>query len=311
MARSNLITRFILLIALSWAGMLFASPANIAVVLSDESAPYQDTAGSLRATLAQSGAKAVVSVYPQSDRKIDFLRESPDLIVTIGVSAAQELAAQNLPIPILAVLIPRQAFEKIARQRDFRFLSAVFLDQPLARQMELVRLATPDRSRVGVVLGPESQAGLKSLQAAASEAKLGLAVERISTAEELLPALQRVLADSDVLLAVPDPLVFNKGTVQSLLLTTYRYQDPVIGFSHAYVKAGALASVHTMPEQVGRQAADVILRTLGSRPAWLPPPENPKYFSVSVNYQVARSLGLSIGDETVLLQKLKRASESQ
>ncbi|MDO9190638.1 MAG: hypothetical protein Q7U24_12250, partial [Sulfurimicrobium sp.] len=159
MARSNLITRFILLIALSWAGMLFASPANIAVVLSDESAPYQDTAGSLRATLAQSGAKAVVSVYPQSDRKIDFLRESPDLIVTIGVSAAQELAAQNLPIPILAVLIPRQAFEKIARQRDFRFLSAVFLDQPLARQMELVRLATPDRSRVGVVLGPESQAG--------------------------------------------------------------------------------------------------------------------------------------------------------
>ncbi|MDO9189477.1 MAG: ABC transporter substrate binding protein, partial [Sulfurimicrobium sp.] len=120
-----------------------------------------------------------------------------------------------------------------------------------------------------------------------------------------------VLADSDVLLAVPDPLVFNKGTVQSLLLTTYRYQDPVIGFSHAYVKAGALASVHTMPEQVGRQAADVILRTLGSRPAWLPPPENPKYFSVSVNYQVARSLGLSIGDETVLLQKLKRASESQ
>jgi ABC-type uncharacterized transport system substrate-binding protein len=253
----------------------------------------------------------VVNVHSQSGGKIDFSRENPDLIVAVGVSAAQELAAQNLSIPVLAVLIPRQAFEKIARQRDHKLFSAVFLDQPLARQMELIRLALPDRGRVGVVLGPDSLWAQKSLQAAASGAKLGLAVEKISAAEELLPALQRVLADSDVLLAVPEPLVFNKGTVQSLLLTTYRYQEPVIGFSHAYVKAGALASVHTTPEQVGRQAGEVVSRVLVSRPAWLPPPEYPKYFSVSVNYQVARSLGLSIGDEAVLLQKLKRASELQ
>ncbi|MBU0592498.1 MAG: hypothetical protein KKH74_02050 [Gammaproteobacteria bacterium] len=306
-----LILRVILLAGMSWASVLIAAPANIAIVLSDESAPYQDTASSLRVTLGQIGPQAVVNVHSQSGGKIDFSRENPDLIVAVGVSAAQELAAQNLSIPVLAVLIPRQAFEKIARQRDHKLFSAVFLDQPLARQMELIRLALPDRGRVGVVLGPDSLWAQKSLQAAASGAKLGLAVEKISAAEELLPALQRVLAESDVLLAVPEPLVFNKGTVQSLLLTTYRYQEPVIGFSHAYVKAGALASVHTTPEQVGRQAGEVVSRVLVSRPAWLPPPEYPKYFSVSVNYQVARSLGLSVSDEAVLLQKLKRASESQ
>ncbi|MFA7318290.1 MAG: ABC transporter substrate binding protein [Sulfuricella sp.] len=307
----SLLARIIMFLGMAWAGALCAAPANIAIVLSDESAPYQDTASSLRATLKQGGTKAVVNVYSRPEEKIDFLRESPDLIVAVGVRAAQELALQNLPTPVLAVLIPRQAFDKIARQREHRFFSAVFLDQPLARQMELIRLAMPDRGRVGVVLGPDSVGSLKSLQAAASETRLGLAVEKISAAEELLPALQRVLAESDVLLAVPDPLVFNKGTVQSLLFTTYRYQDPVIGFSHAYVKAGALASVHTTPEQAGRQAGDIVLRVLASLPAWLPPPEYPKYFSVSVNYQVARSLGLSIGDEISLFQKLKRASESQ
>lgn len=300
-----------MLFGMAWAGILGAAPANIAVVLSDESAPYQDTASSLRATVGQRGTKAVVNVYSRSDAKIDFLKESPDLIVAVGVSAAQDLAMQNLPIPVLAVLIPRQAFDKITRQRDHKLFSAVFLDQPEARQMELIRLAIPERGHVGVVLGPDSVGSLKSLQAAAGEARLGLSFEKISAAEELLPALQRVLAESDVLLAVPDPLVFNKGTVQSLLLTTYRYQDPVIGFSHAYVKAGALASVYTTPEQAGRQAGDIVLRALANRPTWLPPPEYPKYFSVSVNYQVARSLGLSIGDELSLLQKLKRASESQ
>jgi ABC-type uncharacterized transport system substrate-binding protein len=306
-----LLACFILFAGMSWAGMLLAAPGDIAIVLSDDSAPYQETANSLRTTLAQGGSRAVVNVYSPSARKADFIKESPDLIVTVGVSAAQELVAQNLPTPVLAILIPRQAFEKIGRQRDYKLFSAIFLDQPLARQMELIRLAMPDRSRVGVVLGPESLGVLKSLQAAASEAKLGLAVEKISAAEELLPALQRVLADSDVLLAMPDPLVFNKGTVQSLLLSTYRYQDPVIGFSHAYVKAGALASVHTTPEQVGRQAGEVVLRAMGSRPIWLTPPEHPKFFTISVNYQVARSLGLSIGDEATLLQKLKRTAESQ
>lgn len=302
---------FILLAGIACTGTLAAAPASVAVVLSDASAPYQETASSLRATLTQSGAKVTVNVYPPSASRIDFLRDSPDLIVAVGVGAAQELAAQDLTTPVLTVLIPRQAFDKIAAQRDNKLFSAIFLDQPLARQMGLIRLAMPDRGRVGVVLGPDSQGVLKSLQTAAGDARLGLAVEKISTAEELLPALQRVLADSDVLLAVPDPLVFNKGTVQSLLLTTYRYQDPVIGFSHAYVRAGALASVHSTPEQVGRQAGEVVSRVLGSRPVGLLPPEYPKYFSVSVNYQVARSLGLSISDESVLLQKLKRATEQQ
>lgn len=290
-----------------------AVPANIAIVLSDDSVPYQETANSIRMVVEQGAAagRAAVSVYSPAGRKADFSRERPDLIVAVGVRAAQDMVALNLSAPILTTLIPRQAFEKISRQRDSRQLSAVFLDQPLARQMELVRLALPERARIGVVLGPESQDALKAVQAASKEARFGLAVEKISTAEELLPALQRVLADSDVLLALPDPLVFNKGTVQSLLLTTYRSQDPVIGFSQAYVKAGALAAVYSTPDQAGRQAGEMLLHALGGKVWLLPPPEYPKYFSVSVNYQVARSLGISVGDESVLYQKLKRTVEQE
>lgn len=296
---------------LAGAPAVAAAPANIAVVLSDESSPYQDTANSIRAVLETGAPKALLTVYSPAGRKTDFTREHPDLIVAVGVRAAQDLAAQNLSIPVLATLIPHQAFEKIARQRDPRLFSAVFLDQPLARQMELIRQALPDRARIGVLLGPDSQDSLKLLQAAAKEAKFSLAAEKISAAEELLPALQRVLADCDVLLAVPDPLVFNKSTVQSLLLTTYRYQDPVVGFSLAYVKAGALAAVYSVPEQVGKQAGEVIQRMLAAKSWQLPVPEYPKYFSVSVNYQVARSLSLNVADETALFHKLKRTGDAE
>lgn len=309
--RAFLLACLVMAVGLGWTSVIAAAPANISVILSDESAPYQDTANSLRAVLEQGAGKAVVTIHPAAWKKADFTKEHPDLIVAVGVRAAQELAAQNLSIPVLATLIPHQAYEKIARQRDFRLFSAVFLDQPVARQMELIRHALPDRTRIGVVLGPDSQDNLKALQAAVKDAKFNLVAEKISAAEELLPALQRVLADCDVLLAVPDPLVFNKGTVQSLLLTTYRYQDPVVGFSHAYVKAGALTAVYSVPEQIGKQAGEVIQRMLAAKTWHLPIPEYPKYFSVSVNYQVARSLSLNVGDEAALFQKLKRTGDAE
>jgi len=297
---------FVLALLFAWASVVSAASANIAIVLSDDSVPYQETANNIRALVEQGAVRAAVSIYSPAGKKPDFVRERQDLIVAVGVRAAQEMVALNLTTPILTTLIPRQAFEKIARQRDYRQLSAVYLDQPLARQMELIRLALPDRSRIGVVLGPESQDALNALQLAAKEARFGLAVEKISAAEELLPSLQRVLADSDVLLALPDPLVFNKGTVQSLLLTTYRYQDPVIGFSQAYVKAGALAAVYSTPEQAGRQAGEMLQQVLAGKSWVLPPPEYPKYFSVSLNYQVARSLAINVSDEMALYQQLKR-----
>lgn len=295
----------LLLLLLAWNNAGAAVVPNVAIVLSDDSVPYQEAANSIRAVVEQGTTRAAVNIYAPAGKKADFARERPDLIVAVGVRAAQEMVALNLTAPILTTLIPRQAFEKISRQRDFRLFSAVFLDQPLARQMELIRQALPDRARVGVVMGPDSQNELKAVQSAAREARFGLAVEKISTTEELLPALQRVLADSDVLLALPDPLVFSKSTVQSLLLTTYRYQDPVIGFSQAYVKAGALAAVYTTPEQAGRQAGEMLLHALAGKSWLLPPPEYPKYFSISVNYQVARSLGISVSEEMVLYQKLK------
>lgn len=295
------------------ANSVFAAPANIAIVLSDESAPYQETANSVRAALDQAAARVAVTLYSLTlaEKKLDLSRDRPDLIVAVGARAAQEMAARNLSIPILSTLIPRQFFEKLAGHRDFRQFSAVYLDQPLARQIELIRLALPEKTRIGVVMGPESLDNLKALQAVVKEAKFGLALEKISASEELLPTLQRVLADSDVLLALPDPLVFNKGTVQSLLLTTYRYQDPVIGFSQAYVKAGALAAVYSTPEQIGRHAGEVLVRALAGRALILPSPEYPKYFSVSVNYQVARSLGLSVGDEALIYQKLKHMADME
>ena len=117
----------------------------------------------------------------------------------------------------------------------------------------------------------------------------------------VFPDLQQVLNDSDVLLALADPLVFNSDSIQNILLTTFRAQVPVVAFSPAYVRAGALLALYATPAQVGRQAAALVQDVLRGQSL----PEQPlesNDFEVSVNEHVARALNLSLDGKALRLE---------
>lgn len=287
---------------------------GVTVVLSEEGGAYAQVADKLRAALSQNGGTARLPVKAIALKEADSLRADPgQLLVAVGTGAMEALAQKNLPQPVLSVLVPRAAFEKTARQSkrlgDLQNFSAITLDQPWARQFALIRHALPGRTKVGVLLSPNSIELALALSAAARAAGFVAIIETVDGDADLLPVLKRLLGESDVLLAVPDPLIYNRNTVQSILLTTYRQQVPVLGFSSSYVKAGAIAAVFSTPEQIGQQAAEMIQRLAADRR--LPPPQPPRYFSVGVNAQVGRSLGISLDDEASLNSKLKRASEGE
>ena len=108
---------------------------------------------------------------------------------------------------------------------------------------------------------------------------------------------------NDVVL--PDPEVSSDKNVYPLLLSSYRRGIPVIGFSKAYVHAGALAAVYSTPQQLGQQTATMIIHFLQSNPRHFPPPQPPVDFQISVNPSVARSLGLTMPDEQALYQHVR------
>ena len=154
------------------------------------------------------------------------------------------------------------------------------------------------------MLSQDSQKSEHELRRAAAVAGIVLRMEQIGDEKQLVGALHRVLDDADVLLAVPDPLVFNRNTAQSVLLTTYRMGKPVAGYSRAYVTAGALLAVYSTPAQIGRQIGEELL-TMQVRPGRpLPAPGYPRYFSVEVNERVARSLGIEPGQVDDLTRRL-------
>ena len=281
---------------------------SIALVLSDDAPPYQEFAARFQAVLVAGNRSLHVSHLNTSNLAAKNLADA-SLIVPVGVRATEAVLRLQGDTPVLAALVPRTSFFQLKKlpAANGRAFSAIYLDQPLSRRFNLIGEALPNRKRVGVLLGSDSAAELRSLQTAARENGMNLVAERISDEDALLPALKRILMDSDVLLAMPDPLVFSRNTVQSILLTSYRAQDPVVAYSAAYVSAGALLAVYSTPAQIGQQSAETVLKLAKDGGEGTPAPQYPIYFSVSVNRQVARSMGIEIADEQTLFEGLMAA----
>lgn len=299
-----------LLLVLACACPLLASaagPKHVVLLLSDASVLYQETAQAIRAELdTEPGRVAVRSLVLGVD---DIESVAPDaLIVAIGLKAAQQAAkmdAQNLD-----VLIARQAFENLVATSPVakrRGMGAIYLDQPPARHLELIRSSLPNVRNLGVLFGPNlmAQSGLQAeWMAAARSAGVSLVPVNVAGSNELFSALQAGLPGVDALMVLPDPLIVNRGTVQNLMLTTYRQRVPVVGYSQALVEAGSLLAVYSTPRQIGRQAGEMILRLAVGRSWDMPSPAYPKYFSVKSNTSVSRALEMPLPSDGVLMQRL-------
>lgn len=273
----------------AWA----AGAISVWVALSEDGGAHAEAAQALRAELDRTPAARIDWQFAHWTR-FTSSKPEPQWVVAIGATAQramQELFADDAtPPPLLSLLVPRFAFERIADPGRLRAgtLSAVYLDQPPARQLDLIRLALPDVRNLGMLVGAESKAHVVAFDKAAKERGINVVVAQAET-ERLFPTLQAMLSEVEALLAVPDPAIFNSRTAANILMTAYRSRVPLVGFSPAYVKAGALLAVYSTPVQIGTRGGGMLRQALAGRN--LPPPQWPSDFIVSVNQDVARSLG--------------------
>ena len=294
-----------LLLALAGGLPIDALAAQVLLLLSEESSAFSEAAEAIVSELRSAGHRTQSLSLPlRSDESAALAGNA--LIITLGTRAAQTVSSMAPRSLVLHTLLPRSAFEKLTtRGDDLRRVSAVFIDQPASRQIELLRIALPDWTRAAFVTSRESSELGQRLVASARDKRLRPVLEQLNDESELYPTLQRVLADPAVLVAVPDATLFNNRTISNILLTAYHQRSPVVGFSPAYVKAGALIALYSTPAQIGQQAGEAARAGLAS--GSLPPPAAPRHFRVGTNRYVARSLGINLDDAAVLQERLERS----
>ncbi|MFP5401400.1 MAG: ABC transporter substrate-binding protein [Gammaproteobacteria bacterium] len=275
-----------------------ASALDVAVVVSQREGVHKAFADAFKRAAASLGHR-VFDIGSPAEGLDDVALARADLVVASGEAAA-ELALARHVRPTLVTMIARSRFEALRKAHPQAPLSAWLLDQPLERQLRLLRAVLPERKRVGLLLGANADAEAR-LHGVAADFGLSLATRVVRNDKEVIASLEEVLSASEVLLALPDPMLTSPTAARSILLTSYRYQKPIIAFSRAYVTAGALAAVFITPEQV---AGDLIdwLRSQNGKPLVLPPPRDPVSFEIAVNRQVARALGINVADDGELLR---------
>lgn len=297
------------LLLLLAAGLALASravPASVLVVSSERSAAFEQAADAMSAELRRDGDAERTVVRLLSEELDAYQGPAPRLYMALGTEACMVLARTERKAPVLCTLLPRASFERVLRESGRRSgtqLSALYLNQPVGRKLDLVKLALPNAHRIGVLLGAESQQQEAVLRTAASVRNLKVVSVAIKPDEPLFNGLKKVIDEADLLLALADPQVYNSASIQNILLTSFRAQVPMMAFSPAYVRAGALLAVYSTPEQIGRQAGAMARAVLNGQP--LGAPQFPLLFEIGVNEHVARSLGLKL-DARELGDRLRR-----
>lgn len=238
--------------------------------------------------------------------------ENSELVIALGVDALSAASKLKHTTPVIGVFTPLPAFNNLlaSSKRDLGNFSAIVLDQPYMRQMMLVKSVMPNMRNLGVLLGTNSSQYAELIKDAGERAAINVTAEIIMQESELIPKLNKILDNNDALMAVPDPLVYSRETAQPILLTSYRHLKPVFGYSRSYVQAGALAAVYSTTKQLAKQATEIAVKSQAA-PGLLPPPQTPRYFSVSVNYQVARSLNLTVEDNDKIQKQMLEAELAQ
>lgn len=215
-----------------------------------------------------------------------------DLVVAVGTRATATALQSNTQATVLSVLIPRLTAARLVQETTARQhnISTIYLDQPPSRLLKLARMIMPQSGKLGVILGSATALDKDQLNRAATQHRVTLIYAALEPGKtNPLGALQGIIRDCDALLALPDPTVYNRYSLPPLLLTTFRYRVPVIGFSPAFVNAGAVAGVYSTPTQIGQQAAEMVLNSdLG------PGGRYPNHFQVGFNYTVAQALDISL-----------------
>jgi ABC-type uncharacterized transport system substrate-binding protein len=273
----------------------YAKDSNILILLSSNDDVYLDVATTITNSTIKTcrnwnltcrDANFEISQISSLDN--EFTHDHR-VIVTLGINAAI-YAKQHLGNDlVLSALIPKNS--NIASDRDENFSNHyyLYLDQPIHRSMLLINTLSDSFKNIGVMISSSAEPTEKSLIHSASELELKLSIEKIGSTDQIGTSLNRLLHKVDILLALPDTKIHNQSTVSNILISAYRKRIPLIGFSSAYVKAGALAAVYSSPEDIAFHVRDNIAKIYSGKKID-EKEQTAEYFSILFNSEVARSL---------------------
>jgi putative ABC transport system substrate-binding protein len=292
---------FVFAIALLLLAAACANAADVVIVRTSDAEPYMQAEAALRQQLGQQmgdGCKIKSLLAREaSDKGIDASIGKPDVVVAIGTASARWLHKQLPAETKLLYCMVSNPTEATLLQGHICL--GVTTDVPIADQLKLVAEALPRARRIGLMYHsdtPEGKAALADLQKALPD---GWQVEAVAVNDfpTVAAAIESLMQKPiDIAWTTADQKLYDTACVRDLLLNAVRAKIPVWGYSLGFVRAGALIGVGVEPAAQGRQAADLVIKTIADPSGFKTRAVAPDHFQIAVNKIVAEQIGIEIPD---------------
>ena len=274
---------------------------------------YADRLRAFRQGLKETGyveGENVAIEYRWAENQFDRLPELASELVrrqvaviaaTGGTASALAAKAATATIPIVFAVgedpVRLGLVASLARPGGNATGINFFIDELVAKRLEILRELVPGATRVAVLVNPANvtttASTLRDVEAAAHAMGLQLQILNASTSGEINAAFATLARERvDALFVGPDSL-FNSRRVQLVILTA-RHGIPATYAQRDIVEAGGLMSYGTNITDAYRQVGAYAGRILkGANPADLPVVQASK-FELVINAETARTFGLTV-----------------
>ena len=239
-------------------------------------------------------ATKIQKIYiAKNDKKIELSQiaklERANVVIAIGANASRLLSQLELDTPVLNIFLPRTAY-RLHWEGSGKRASAIFLEQPPERYARLAKSLLPDIKRVSGFMEYD-RVVVNMFKTSFAEKDMEFNAYDLS-ADDFIKNLKSSLDNTDLLLIPAGHPALTSHRAKWLLYMAYRKHIPVIAFSGQFSDAGALASIYSMPAQIGKQAAELVTKMIsakGESKNRLPTTVYPEYFMVNTNKKVSRA----------------------
>jgi ABC-type uncharacterized transport system substrate-binding protein len=272
--------------------------AHGAIVVAYESGvdAYAEALEGLAGALGSNNLRLLDLRAPGTDLGHAVSERDVQLVIAVGSGALAGVQARRPVVPTIATMVLHSGEGVHSAEGDGG--GRVEVDLLLSTQLQAMRSLWPNRLRVGILRNPaRSRYSTEVLESRARKEGYTAVVIDCEGPAQLLKAVAAFKGKVDFVLCFPDPDLYNPVTIKPLVMASLEIRLPLIGFSPAFVRAGAAAGIYPDYRELGRQTAEMAQRVLRGEERGAD--EAPRKIQLAVNQRVARLLGVEFATRTL------------
>ncbi len=240
-----------------------------------------------------------------------YLEQKQSCVLTIGEQSLRQVLSTRNSTPIFSTLVSKNTLDTLAASyaRLGSVVTGIYTEQSFERQILLSKTINNKIENIAVILGRSTRYSLKEYQQISRKQLIPLKFDILKYQESPQQSFARFKFDQGFLLILNDNQNYSPQHLQSLLVTSYRKQMPMIGNKRADSKIAALASVYSPPKTLALETTKGLQQICVEN--IVPKAKHAESFKVVINNQIAKHLSYEDLNEDELAQSIHAAQLSQ